>query len=303
MKRSVPSFVVFACVLVSGFDRADAQTMDRVSADSSGAPGNSFSDLSSISSDGRFIVFHSHSTNLVAGDNNGTPDVFFHDQQTGETRLVNASSSGAQGNGRSFETRISADGRFVSFYSTSTNLVTPPTSGTRDVYVRDMATGMTTLVSSSGAGGQGDDASDNPYISPDGRFVAFASLATNLVPGDTNGAKDVFVRDLFAATTARVSVDSFGMQSIGGTSEQPSISADGRFVAFISAATNLVAGDTNGTADAFVHDAMTGTTERVSVNSAGEGGNGSCLVTLLTYTAVSADGRFVAFSSRASNLV
>ncbi|MBI1850899.1 MAG: PD40 domain-containing protein [Planctomycetes bacterium] len=302
MTRIVRSVVTIACVLGGGFERAGAQTMERVSVDSSGAAGNSFSDLSSLSADGRFIVFHSHSTNLVAGDNNGLPDVFFHDRQTGETRLVSVSSSGAHGNGRSFETRISADGRFITFYSTSTNLVSPPTSGTRDVYVRDMATGVTTLVSSSATGVRGDGPSDNPYISADGRFVAFASLATNLVPGDTNGVKDVFVRDLATGTTARVSVDSFGTQSTGDTSEQPSISADGRFVAFISAAPNLDPADTNGTADVFVHDSMTGATERVSVNSAGEGANGTCLVTALTYTAVSADGRYVVFSSRASNL-
>src|SRR5437867_824550 len=157
--------------------------------------------------------------------------------------------------------------------------------------------GTTERVSVDSAGTQGNSFSLDPSISADGRFVAFSSLATNLVPGDTNGAFDVFVHDRLTGTTERVSVDSAGTQGHGNSSE-PSISADGRFVAFSSVATNRVPGDTNAAFDVFVHDRLTGTTERVSVASAGTQGNGSSLD-----PSISADGRFVAFSSVATNLV
>src|SRR5439155_1190150 len=141
-----------------------------------------------------------------------------------------------------------------------------------DVFVHDRLTGTTERVSVDSAGTQGNSDSVDASISADGRFVAFYSSANNLVPGDTNGAEDVFVHDRLTGTTERVSVDSAGTQ---GNSESflPSISADGRFVAFYSDATNLVPGDTNGFEDVFVHDRLTGATERVSVASAGTQGN------------------------------
>src|SRR5207253_921856 len=138
---------------------------------------------------------------------------------------------------------------------------------------------------------------DRPLISANGRFVAFNSRSTNLVPGDTNGTSDVFVHDRQTGTTERVSVDNTGNQGNGG-SGVVAISADGRFVAFVSSATNLVPGDTNGVADVFVHDRQTRTTERVSIDSAAT--QGTCDITC---PAISADGRFVAFVSTATNLV
>ena len=141
-----------------------------------------------------------------------------------------------------------------------------------------------------------------PYLTPtslsaEGRLVAFESYASNLVPGDTNGRLDVFVHDRQTRLTERVSVDSAGIQG-NGSSRQPSISADGRFMAFTSDATNLVPGDTNGRTDVFVHDRQTGTTERVSVDSAGNQGNAGS-----SGVGISGDGRFVAFTSSATNLV
>src|SRR5438477_10465809 len=141
------------------------------------------------------------------------------------------------------------------------------------------APGFTELDSVSSAGVQGNQDSEVPAVSGDGRYVAFASLSDNLVPGDTNGAVDVFVRDRLSGTTERVSVSSTGVQGnadsgllngMGG----PSLSADGRYVAFDSQASNLVKGDTNGAIDVFVHDRLTGTTERVSVAGNGKQGNG-----------------------------
>ena len=163
---------------------------------------------------------------------------------------------------------------------------------------------ITVRVSVDSAGGQADDSSILPAISADGRFVAFASKAGNLVPGDSNGTFDIFVHDRQTGATERVSVDSAGAQG-NNNSAFPAISADGRFVAFVSEASNLVAGDTNGAenafagSDVFVHDRATGQTERMSVDSAGGQANNN----FIESTAISADGRFVAFVSAASNLV
>jgi uncharacterized repeat protein (TIGR01451 family) len=163
--------------------------------------------------------------------------------------------------------------------------------------------GITERVSVASSGAEADSVSDMPAISADGRFVAFVSLATNLVPDDTNDSTDVFVHDRRTGTTERVSVSSLGLQGdnnsgLVGVAGYPAISADGRFVAFPSDATNLVLGDTNNTTDVFVHDRRTGTTERVSVSTTGGQADG-----FSEGPAISADGRFVAFQSNASNLV
>ncbi|MEX2158554.1 MAG: flexitail domain-containing putative surface protein [Dehalococcoidia bacterium] len=272
-------------------------TTERVSVDSAGNQGNSDSYAAAISADGRFVAFWSAATNLVAGDTNGVQDAFVRDRQTGTTERVSLDNAGTQGNDSSYPVSISADGRFVAFESYATNLVASDTNGVPDAFVRDRQSGTTERVSVDSSGTQGNDSSWAGSISADGRFVAFASVATNLVAGDTNGTGDVFVRDRLSGTTERVSVDSVGTQS-NGFSYAAAISADGRFVAFWSDATNLVAGDTNGVADAFVRDRQTGTTERVSVDNAGTEGNA-----FSHPTSISADGRFVAFWSYATNLV
>jgi hypothetical protein len=158
---------------------------------------------------------------------------------------------------------------------------------------------VTQRVSVSNAGLQGNEWSVGSAISADGRFVAFSSLADNLVPGDTNGVEDVFVRDRLSGTTERASVSSGGVEQLNGNSSVGlAISSDGRFVAFTSPANNLVPGDTNLQPDVFVRDRTAGTTERVSVDSTGAQGNADCLL-----AAMSADGRFVVFGSRSTNLV
>jgi Ca2+-binding RTX toxin-like protein len=171
------------------------------------------------------------------------------------------------------------------------------TNGTYEIFCHDRQTGQTERVSVASDGTQGNDGSWVTSISADGRFVAFSSMASNLVPGDTNGREDVFVHDRQTGQTERVSVASNGTQG-NRDSYAGSISADGRFVVFVSEAANLVQGDTNGTRDIFVHDRQTGRTERVSVASDGtEGNRGS------EAPSISADGRFVVFHSEASNLV
>jgi Tol biopolymer transport system component len=155
---------------------------------------------------------------------------------------------------------------------------------------------QTARVSVDSSGNQGNCWSSYPSISSDGRYVAFSSLASNLVAGDTNGAYDIFVHDRQTGVTTRVSVDSSGNEG-NDISGAPSISSDGRYVAFESYASNLVA-DTDSGLDIFVHDRQTGMTSRVSVNSSGNKGNGASI-----YPSMSSDGRYVAFESDASNLV
>jgi Tol biopolymer transport system component len=265
--------------------------------DSAGNQANGPSTSSAISEDGRFVAFVSGASNLVPGDTNGQSDVFVHDRQTGATQRVSVNGAGSQANGGSEAPAISADGRFVAFVSGASNLVPSDTNGQGDVFVHDRQTGATERVSVNGAGSQANGGSEAPVISADGRFVAFVSVASNLVSRDTNGLTDVFVRDRQTGATERVSVDGAGNQA-DGPSDSPVISGDGRCVAFVSAASALVPGDTNGQRDIFVHDRQTGASERVSVD-----GTGSQADSSNDAPAISADGRFVAFESDARNLV
>ena len=280
-----------------------AQYTQRVSVATGGAQANSgsvYPALSSSSADGRYIAFTSLATNLVPGDTNGVQDVFVRDRQLGVTERVSVSSAGVQANGASFQSTISADGRYVAFYTLATNLDAADTNGTYDVYVRDRQLGTTERVSISSGGTQGDAYSVGGALSSDGRYVCFDSIATNLVPGDMNGSSDVFIRDRQTNTTERVSVDSAGVEG-NGFSARGAITGDGRYVVFASEATNLVSGDTNAASDTFVRDRLTGTTERVSVDSTGAQAIGAS-VNIWT-PSITDDGRYVTFTTDATNLV
>jgi len=279
-------------------------TITPVSVDSAGNQANSFSSDPSISADGRFVAFESFSSNLVPGDTNKSNDIFVRDTLTNTTTRVSVDSVG-QGNIYSYSPSISADGRFVAFIS---NIFNPSKIGVADVkedteiFVRDTLTNTTTRVSVDLAGNQGNGSSGTPSISADGRFVAFESDVSNIVPGDTNRMSDIFVRDTLTNTTTLVSVDSAGNQRNSG-SYSPSISADGRFVAFDDTSPpSLFIGDvgrqgtTSISEGIFVRDTLTNTTTNVSADSAGNSGEGK-------RPSISADGRFVAFSSESSNLV
>jgi hypothetical protein len=180
------------------------QVTERVSVDSLGAQGNGDSSFPSISADDRYVAFRSFATNLVSGDTNGAIDAFLHDRQSGTTERVSVDSSGAQGNAESYYPSISADGRYVAFWSSATNLVGGDSNRSEDVFVRDRQSGTTerASVDSGGVQGNGDSYSYSNSISADGRYVAFWSSATNLVSGDTNGARDVFVRDRCRSSTS-----------------------------------------------------------------------------------------------------
>ncbi len=180
----------------------------------------------------------------------------------------------------------------------ASNLAAGETNGVWDVYVRDRQTSVTEHVSVDSSESQGNNFSQGGSISADGRYVAFDSLASNLVPGDTNGIYDVFVRDRQAGTTERANVDSSGGQTLWGPSLRGAISGDGRYVAFDSQADNLLEGDVNGFVDTFVRDLQAGLTEIASIDSSGNQGNEAS-----SHPAISSDGRYVAFSGTASNLV
>jgi len=278
-------------------------TTIRISVATAGAEANNYSFRPAISADGRQVAFHSDASNLVAGDTNGTRDCFLHDCLTGVTTRVSLSATGTQADAASALQDISDDGTQVLFLSVATNLVPGAYNGWGQLYVRDLNVVTTELVSKSSAGVPAAPPTFSSIagtISGDGRWVAFNSFAANLVSGDTNSAHDVFLHDRNLGTTTRVSLTAAGLQSIyGGTI--PSLGSDGRFVAFQSVSNDLVANDNNGVEDVFVRDTLLASTIRVSLGAGSVESNGASMVPL--GGCISADGRFVAFHSEGTNLV
>jgi hypothetical protein len=282
-------------------------TTTLVSAAKNGEQGNGFSGLPSISGDGRYVAFVSHSSNLIANDTNIANDIFVKDTLTGDITRVSVASDGTEANRQSWHpTSISSNGRYVAFLSTASNLVGGDTNvcpyymqvgECPDIFVHDMQTGTTTRVSVSSDGTQANNGSYYPYISGNGQYVVFDSQATNLVPNDTNGTSDIFIHDLVTGQTALVSISSNGGQ---GNSEsfEASVSGDGRFIAFSSYASNLTVNDTNDTYDVFIHDMQTGETSCISLAPDGRIGNGGSSSVSISY-----NGRYIVFGSNASNLV
>ncbi|MGW3246238.1 S8 family serine peptidase [Streptomyces sp. NPDC001070] len=259
---------------------------ERVSLTSEGKQGNHEAWWPELSADGTAVAFASPASNFAPGDTNGELDVFVTDLRTGETERVSVASDGTQADGFSLTPTLSADGRWVGFNSGATNLVPVDTNQQTDSFVHDRETGATERVSVASDGTQADGLSSAPSLSADGRYAVFNSDADNLVPGDTNNATDVFVHDRQTGRTSRVSQAPDGTPGNGSSREQ-SVSADGRYVAFQSAAGNLVPGDTDGELDVFVHDRQTGTTTQVPGPRPGEN----------TGPVISADGRVVAFTN------
>ena len=266
-----------------------------------GSPANHHSEYPSISSDGKYVAYHSYASNLISNDINGPNlDIFVYERQTGQTSIVSIATDGTQGNSDSRFPSISGDGRYVSFYSLSTNLVNQDTNRKRDVFVHDRQEHKTIRASVASDGTQGNYDSEYSSISSDGHFVAFESIARNLVAGDTNARSDIFVHDIMSRQTERVSIATDGTQG-NGDSKTPSISDDGRYVVFTSLADNLVLGDDNGFSDVFVHDRLTDQTTLISVSNDGTQGNDSSVTTYAK--SISEDGCFIVFQSTASNLV
>ena len=268
---------------------------------------NALSLASLVSADGSAIAFSSEASNLVPGDRNGTLDVFVADRTTRRLRRVSVGVLEESAD-RSEASSVDARGRVVGFRSYASNLVPYDRNETADVFVYDRGTGRTERVNVSSDGAEADGVTFRGMVSGNGRFVGFRSRANNLVPDDTNNALDVFVYDRATGKTTRVSVATDGTEADADGFDRssrenmfmsrPFLSANGRYAAFTSRAPNLVEEDGNDMSDVFVHDLVTGRTSRVSVSASGEEADGESFV-----SGISADGRVVAFTSLADNLV
>jgi Tol biopolymer transport system component len=270
-------------------DRATATTT-RVSVTTSGAQVHQDCTDPSVSGDGLHVAFASTASGFFAGDNNAARDVFVHDRASGQTICASVDPTGGPAEGESSSPSLSADGRWLAFQSSAHDLVAGGNS--TGVLLRDLVAGTTTFV----AGGW------SPSVSADGRYAAFSSDLGNLVSGDHNESTDAFVRDMLTGTIRVASVSSSGElgNGVSRVSDvvRAAVSANGRFVAFESAAENLVGDDDNGYFDVFVHDFVSGLTERVDVSSSHVQANSFAL-----HGALSGDGRTVVFTSPATNLV
>lgn len=255
-----------------------------------------------ISGDGRFVAFASDSGLLTANDTNQADDIFVYDHVTAQITRITPDTFGNDPITALFSTiSLSYDGRYVVYDSDGYNLVPNDNNGVEDIFLHDRQTATTTRISVDSNGVEGDGASKYPYISRDGRYVIFSSLATNLVPNDTNGLEDVFLHDRQTGTTTRVSVDSNGNQATTTSFDYASandISDDGRYILFSHIGDNLVPNDTNNAVDVFVHDRQTETTTRVSVDNNGLEANDHS-----QGYRFAADNRYVVLSSNATNLV
>jgi Tol biopolymer transport system component len=244
----------------------------------------------SISEDGQLVQFTSSAINLIGLDTNDQSDVFVHDRKTNTTTRVSVTHTGAQAAGGASSSGVmTPDGRYIAFASAATNLVTGDTNAATDIFLRDRQMGTTQRVSLTNGGLQVMGSSGSPSLSTNGQVVVFSSAATNVVTGDGNGKIDVFVRDLQAGTTTRVSVGPAGVQG-NDDSFFPMVSGDGRFVVFDSRATNLVP---NGGLGTYLHDRITGVTSVLNLNP--------LATQIFSGPRISRDGRHVCFSFKAAN--
>jgi Tol biopolymer transport system component len=258
---------------------------------------DAFTKRPAISVDGRFVVFYSNAQALSPDAAADTYNIYLRDRQEAETLLLTRGYDAAPANGDSVYPTISADGNWVAYYSFASNLVVSDTNHASDVFLYSRLSQETWRVSVDSSGAQGNNLSDLAAISADGRYVAFYSSASNLVPGDTNRAPDIFVHDHASGATELASRAWDGGWS-NGESDVPSISADGRYVAFYSYASNLVPQDTNGFTDVYRYDRQLGSIARASLGEWLQQGSEDSMC-----SAISEDGQVVAFYSFAENLV
>jgi Tol biopolymer transport system component len=283
---------------------------------------------------GQLVAFLSTATNLLPGGlTSGTLQAYLRDLVSGQTILLSQNDAGFEADAPVTSVRLAGNGRFVVFATAATNLMPAASNGFSQVYVLDLFTGTLQLVSADSKGVAGNGGSIRPAITPDGRFVAFETSASNLLAGDANGIADIYLYDRSTRKAERVTGAAGGTapvlshdalfvifeRAIGGTTQlfcrdralmttaqmtagdgdstHASISANGRFTAFQSDATDLVAGDTNGLTDVFVFDVTTSKTVRVSVSPTGKQGDGPSRM-----PSIMADGRSIAFASTAYNI-
>jgi hypothetical protein len=278
-----------------------AQTIVRVDVANDGTESYGGASAVDVCDDATRVVFVTDAVGLDPADKTGYRDVLLRDLVAGTTKLVSVRTDGAQGNRASSNPRISGDGRFVAFESDASNLVDGDTNNATDVFLRDLAAGTTTRVSIASDGSEADGRSTLLAISSDGGRILFLSYADNLVAGDTNWFSDLFLRDVVAGTTQRVSTAADGSEADAGA-WSGGMSRDGGVVVFDSWSDNLVSGDTNNASDAFVKDLATGVVVRASVDS-----NGGELSHGLGYytgygSSISGDGALVLFSTNQPDL-
>ena len=251
----------------------------------------------SFSDDGRYLVFESDATNLVSSDSNGISDIFLFDSQTSTTTKISQGMSNSASNGTNFQPKISGDGNYIVFASNASNLVSGDTNNAADIFLFKRSDSTIIRLSVNSTGTQSNGGSGEPSISRDGNLITFTSLATNLVPSDTNNVKDVFVKNRTTGAISLVSTDSSANQA-NKASYQSAINSDGTMVAFASDASNLISSDSNGCSDVFVKTISSGAIQLVSSSPASVIGNRSS-----DWPAISKTGQFVAFQSRANNLI
>jgi Tol biopolymer transport system component len=291
--------VLVGGAVLAGLAFAATATTERVSVTPSGGEPNNANFEPSVSAGGRYVAFTSYATDILPGTNDGhASQIYVYDRSVGETQLASASSTGEPGNDYSVQPVISADGRHVAFTSAADNLVPDDSNQSRGVYWRDLQTGETRRVDVSSTGllpNLGKSAS--PSISADGNVVTFSSSATNLTPVKSRALHNEFAHYMDSGKTVQVNVSPQGKGGTGDCQKAPTVSGDGRLIAFASRGTNLVKGGSKGS-QIFVRDLKTKKTVVASQSSSGKVGNGRS-----TYPVISGDGRFVAFDSESTNLV
>ncbi len=268
-----------------------AGTTSLVSVSSTGVQSNASSIDPAMSYDGRYVVFVSNATNLVSGVTDGNLHIYLHDMGTGSTSVVDTAAGGTLGNGQSDYPDVSADGRFVVFQSTASNLVSGSSGGRSQIYAKDTSTGSIDELSVGSGGSEGNDSSMTPRISCDGGVVAFQSRASNLVSGDTNGYSDVFVDSLGWSGNNLADVTLSG----NSTSQNPDVSCNGNVIVYDTNANNIVAGLPSGSQSVLEYNRLSSSTSIASANSSGAAATGISLM-----PSVSDDGRYVAFLSNAT---
>jgi Tol biopolymer transport system component len=274
------------------------------SLDQGGGNGNDHSFLPSLSADGDWVAFESDATDLVAGDVNGVRDVFLRQISTGTTILVSQGPGGVRANADSFHAAVSENGDFVAFYSEASNISHNfDNNGVRDAFLFERANNRVRRISVSSSGVEGNAVTGTRGtqrgldISNDGRLVVYNSNASTLVSGDTNSVSDIFLYNNANQTTKRVNFAN-GVQS-NASSQNPVISGNGLFVAYMSSANNQGSIDTNGAIDIYHASTITNfSTQRVSVSSSGAQANTSCW-----YPAINHEGNMIAFDSQSTSLV
>jgi Tol biopolymer transport system component len=250
-----------------------------------------------MSSDARYVAFSSEATNLVSGDTNQVTDVFLRDRQSQTTKRISISSGGSQANQLSERPSVSNNGRYIAFHSWASNLVAGDTNERADIFVYDRVTAQIERMSVGPGGQQGIHGALNAIISGNGRFVVFHADINNFAPpGTQQGGIGLFVRDRQNGTTTLLNIGPNGGAAV--EVGDISVSADGRYIAFVSSVPNLVPGDFNQLPDVFVYDRTLGQTTRISVATDGSEANGESFQPSITE-----NGRYVVFASTASNFV